>query len=115
MIVYGGLLPDLTRLTTRCGTWSLCSRRYFNRSCGLVGYPNVGKSTLFNALAQSQVRRALFERQKLLSKLCSIPPIAATSPYVIGHRFCHNNTQWSLFFAFARSWLKQKIFHFARV
>jgi ribosome-binding ATPase YchF (GTP1/OBG family) len=33
-------------------------RSFASTSCGIVGYPNIGKSTLFNALCKTQMAQA---------------------------------------------------------
>ena len=46
--------------TRRLLAKQLIQRPKFNAhtSCGIVGYPNIGKSTLFNSMAQRQLAQA---------------------------------------------------------
>lgn len=52
-----------TRLSTRGSSIHIAAlasiaKKNASTSCGIVGYPNIGKSTLFNSLAQMQLAQA---------------------------------------------------------
>ena len=44
----------------RHGIFFSSGKRFFSlaTSCGIVGYPNIGKSTLFNAMTKAQMAQA---------------------------------------------------------
>jgi len=51
-MITSHLYKRATLLRTQTRSFSLAT------SCGIVGYPNIGKSTLFNALARTQMAQA---------------------------------------------------------